>query len=88
MIRKMARTCLIAFAMLASLSAGYFGGVVCWEDMSSDPEHAFVMPPHTVTWYHAHPDAAGQRTLFCEDNPGFARHDPDCASAQASRGDN
>jgi len=38
----------------------------------------------TVSWYVAHPDARAKVYALCQDNPGQARHEPNCLNAFAA----
>jgi hypothetical protein len=38
----------------------------------------------TVSWYVSHPDARTRVKALCLNNPGEAKHVPDCANASAA----
>ncbi|MFL5252515.1 MAG: EexN family lipoprotein [Rhodopila sp.] len=40
---------------------------------------------HTVSWYHAHPAETLAKLQACNDDPGYAKHDPNCENAHEAR---
>lgn len=45
-----------------------------------------VRATRTVSWFRAHQAEATAKLHLCEDNPGDARHDPECANASKADG--
>src|SRR4051812_24553282 len=40
---------------------------------------------HTVSWYHAHPADTLGKLAACNNDPGYAKHDPNCENAHEAR---
>ena len=83
--------------MLAAIGAG---GVVYYARNSARPAasgtaaparnagETFVVPSpsvHTVAWYQAHPERIKEKLAACNNNPGTARHDPECYNAENAK---
>jgi hypothetical protein len=74
-------------AVALCFGAGGAGGtwyLVKMTPPTSAPVTATAITPHsvrTVSWFKAHQAEMMQKRAACDDNPGSARTDPECANA-------
>lgn len=88
MLRAFLTVCAVGAAATIGASGYYY-----YNQPTVPMEAAFVprevpavpQPVHTVQWFHQHQDRARQVNEACDNDPGFAMHDPECLAADQAR---
>lgn len=83
----------ISAALVAMGAAGGYGSAVYLHPLQPPQQAATAAPPapvpaiRTVSWFASHAAERGVKLTACDDNPGVARLDPECANAGRARAD-